>query len=570
MQTATLGTIDEKGAYASVFSGLKYRDRGYQIFAWFYSKDPQQHTAMEAVTFLLRVCHRILVRIQQLTGSSVKVIPTIDEAADCDPLYGDEVHTSPACMPRRATDYTKVDSMSCLPSDTAAQGTNNSTVSRHGTAEASPATAEPTTQAELDIILRRMLAEPTDEYGMNRLTPSLKYWGYLAESLPMIKNGSYTIEKVHYNTKYIFESEITTVYDVINHPDIVVRYHMHVDSRLSPIDTTVVDYWFLMRLQHTGLVAQAHYFSAPLNPNKYDADGSLCEPAPPGKTRKAQATTPKRHDKPGIRFTILEKVGLSVTAYCAQKPNKAVPFIDAIKMGGQMIRLLEKLHSFSYIHGDVHMGNFAIHHNKLILIDFGHGRIIHNSEVSNHCEPHYQMYWYHRFLSPWEMQKFQSSYRDDVYRALQGVANIVHGESYSKYLEYLYSNPDELDHGKCVQLKRCFANIKLTGSIFEIHNTDDCDASTSGIMYPENIVCTFTLADKVPQSVLDEIRYILSALMSSLLTVRISAKPDYQQMKRGLADIVWLLTHSDTVCDDDVPCGYSDAELEQAFRVNFT
>lgn len=444
----------------------------------------------------------------------------------------------------------------------------------------------PKNQAQLDTILKLLASATKDEFGMNRLYPDLNEWFELTDRIPIIIGGTYIVQNVQYNSCRIYESDITTVYNVIDYPEIVVRYHVHWDSALSPIDTTVVDFWFLRQLAGTGLVAKVYYFSAPLDPNHYDHKrGRLIESGANGKTKTTLG--PKPTDKPGVRYMVMEKVGQSVQSYFRSRVNKCVPFEDAIRMGGQMITLLEKLHAFNFIHGDAHMGNFAIKDNRLIFIDFGHGRIIDRSELSDKHEASTERCWCHPWLSVWEMHRYQASFRDDVYRVLQGLAMIIHGQGYFKFMEHLYSTRAS-SVGLRASMRQRFVDIKESGGLFEIPPVP-CDLCA----YPAGMPTSFSLVGKVPEGALVEVRKILSSIMTALLAVPIEAKPDYAMIKRGFARVLrTVAAHAEngecsgrsgkgcSSCEGSVrKCegveenvfqgSFTEAAYEELFQVNF-
>ena len=49
-----------------------------------------------------------------------------------------------------------------------------------------------------------------------------------------------------------------TIYNVFGYPNIVIKYHLHCDkSDDEPMGTSVVDYWFLKKLEGTGIAIKA-------------------------------------------------------------------------------------------------------------------------------------------------------------------------------------------------------------------------------------------------------------------------------------------------------------------------
>lgn len=230
-----------------------------------------------------------------------------------------------------------------------------------------------------------------------------------------------------------------------------------------------------------------------------------------------------------------------------------MPFVEAIKVGGQMVMLLEKLHALNYIHGDAHYGNFCVHHDKVVLIDFGRARIIdartlrEGPKLMNAFE---QRIWYSIYLTPWEMQRYTASFRDDVYRVLQGVAILLNGFAYFQLLDFMVST--ELACDKEQPLKKRFLEMKRKGAIFEIPLVPN-----DKTIYPGHFPRYFKLEGKMEDEIVPAVREKLNALMTALVAVPIARKPNYRGILQAFEDILKLVE------------GVEHATLEAAFHANF-
>jgi serine/threonine protein kinase len=143
-----------------------------------------------------------------------------------------------------------------------------------------------------------------------------------------------------------------------------------------------------------------------------------------------------------------------------------IPFDQAIEYGIKMIELLKKLHSKNVIHGDAHLGNFAMRRtdpDELMLIDFGRAQYVGPTEIasvktrSDFCTNTVRL---HPFYTKWEIKGCNHAFRDDVYRAVEMTAVIMHGQSHLDYYKTLHKKN-----------KAVYREIKNSGNFFNLPNT---------------------------------------------------------------------------------------------------
>jgi hypothetical protein len=140
---------------------------------------------------------------------------------------------------------------------------------------------------------------------------------------------------------------------------------------------------------------------------------------------------PKCRSPAHVRFLVVERV--SATLWNLLPGNKAFPVNVVAAMGIQLVRLLRQLHALNIAHGDIHLSNVAVSKRdpaELILIDFGLARRPRSDISRDHTLP----IWCHEYISPWESLNWGRSYRDDMFRAIQLLAILLHGKEYGKAL----------------------------------------------------------------------------------------------------------------------------------------
>ena len=396
----------------------------------------------------------------------------------------------------------------------------------------------PTTQTQLNQIILEMSNNRNDRFGRERLLPNKADWQTVWDDLPLLNEKGDCIAILSTELVYppIFYGDYTSVFSIKSDPHKVIRYHLHRAPMEGSLDPTVLDYWMLKRIEATNIAPKVYYYSASVDPNEYDQSGELIALAGPGKTNqtKVQTKEDNKDVKPLVRYAIMEKVGLSIFKYIMSQPDERLSFTDAIRLGGQMINILQTLHSLEIVHCDCHMGNFAIHNNKIVILDFGRAKLIHKTELSDRHSRFEGDFVHSPWISPWEMQRYIPSYRDDVFRVLLGIALAIYGGSYASYWNHicqLRNVPDTLhkpiyDH---------VIQIKTTGQIFEIPQLN--------ISYPlpPIMLTAFTLQGVVPDIVLEDVRRLFNEIVNEVLNVNIFTKPNYSIIKSKLLVILMLV-----------------------------
>jgi hypothetical protein len=241
----------------------------------------------------------------------------------------------------------------------------------------------------------------------------------------------------------IYKQAHTGVYDIVRHPEKVIKYHAYCfDSKTDPYDAIVVEAYFMNRLadKAPGLTLKVDFYS-----------GYVSTPPAlsPGRVGKIPDMTCPGGVQPHIRYMIMDRVGPSLIAHMQAGRDRRIPFLEAMTLGKQMIQLMQRLHKLQIIHGDAHMGNFAfesdVEGSKLILIDFGRSQFVEEGAPEPDRVKDCQMI--HPYAALWEIDGCRVSFRDDVYRAVQMTAMSIYGMIHYDYLGMLTRIPDLATRG---------------------------------------------------------------------------------------------------------------------------
>ena len=392
----------------------------------------------------------------------------------------------------------------------------------------------PTNSYNLFRIIKGMTSNPTDQFGRERLAPSELYWPTGRENLPIFdENGQLIgVELMKLDIPPIFYGEYTSVYNIVDDPNKVIRYNVisFTDDSKRGFCSTATNYWFLKRLEYLNIAPKVYYYSAPLDPKDVKLKGEDYI----GKTQIIPSKDSET--KQEIRFMIMEKVGPAIYSYMCSLPERKTTFVDAIRIGGQIIEMIETLHALNIVHGDIHMGNVAIHNNRLVMIDFGRSEIISEDEQMERCMKVRSSYWLSPRISCWEMQKYSYSYRDDLYRWLQVMAGCMYGDKYISYMDHVNYGKEEWSDEVYDAMRNYAIDMKLKGDIFELPLMD----ITS--VFPENVKRSFTLDEVISNcEIVEDVRRLLGEIVTHVLQVNLFSKPDYVMIKKTLIEILGLV-----------------------------
>ncbi len=140
----------------------------------------------------------------------------------------------------------------------------------------------------------------------------------------------------------------------------------------------------------------------------------------------------KRELIPLVRYTIMERAVMTLETYLSTLVLQWVPLRQAAIITLQVLRLLQKLHSIGVVHGNLHLKNIVVRNTvprTLALQNFesaifDSSQPVNNAQSLDSISPLCSAY-----ASHWELNE-RPGYRDDIFRALQVMAVLIHGSGY--------------------------------------------------------------------------------------------------------------------------------------------
>jgi serine/threonine protein kinase len=159
-----------------------------------------------------------------------------------------------------------------------------------------------------------------------------------------------------------------------------------------------------------------------------------------------------------LRYMMVERVGSNLEDLWDKAFKLSVDIRIGFEILKKILENLKILHEMNVIHGDIHSGNIARglqgpDRNEIFLIDYGLARF--HTPLSD--TPVRRVAMVSTQLSPWELQGYEKSFRDDIFRTFIIFGTLIGGrerwellhrwdtdnsrESLQNYLD-LYSKTD--------------------------------------------------------------------------------------------------------------------------------
>lgn len=268
--------------------------------------------------------------------------------------------------------------------------------------------------------------------------PDRLFWSWPREYIPDWLLGKRTKSGdtiVHLNPKPLFRSTDRSVaYGIENSRKKVIKYSKFCPGTNQPLDTTVNEAFFMTYLKDVGIAPRFYYYSGYADDQDYiiygipKLDIGTCEPSRDGHIHK-----------PHIRYIIMADFGISLEEIMLSQKGERFRFLTAIRIGGQMIELLKKLHTSNIVHGDVQLGNFGLRlssdsSSDIVFLDFSRAHFeVPQVVLGSHVAPEARQYDFMK--SKWEVNGWDSTYRDDVYRAVKMIGYAMWGVSWREEIE---------------------------------------------------------------------------------------------------------------------------------------
>jgi hypothetical protein len=345
-----------------------------------------------------------------------------------------------------------------------------------------------------------------DTVLVERVPPSASLWQVHAERVP---GYIFSEEEIRFEPTPLGVSDYSIVYAISEHRKWAIKYHSFCPSVDEPFDSVLRENYFLGLLRRSGISHKVRYMSTSFVPTT-DSEIKLpfrnveC-PENPGK-------------QPVVRFLITERVGSSLWKHI--RSGDGLDYREVLIYAREIFALLQKLHAMKIVHGDIHSGNIVfragdIPLSSLLLMDFGKAVISYRTvprrlpdvngdltRIRIFCHPH---------NSPWESVDGMGtiSYRDDVFRALLVMGEMMYGDPFLDIQHILCE--DEHNRARLSQ----YMDFKRSENFFDLG------------------IARFSLEEVLPDTYTGSLPAIREAFVQLLALVRdmtFAEPPDYAQI----------------------------------------
>jgi serine/threonine protein kinase len=216
----------------------------------------------------------------------------------------------------------------------------------------------------------------------------------------------------------------SNVFSVVERVDVVIKYQSKRVGRGTryPLHPLVVDFWIGGMASRLGVAAKPHFVSlgqmsnngASIKTSGFEGDGI-------------------------VRYMVLERVGRCLDSFIVDPIGLYKSAVVALSVVGN----IQTLHNAGICHGDIHSGNICMKEPKLVFIDFGLS-FFSTEESFTRSKP--RMSYVHRSLTPWQLEGYSFSRRDDIYKAISLMAEAAIGSTrfWQGKSELVKTDPEEL------------------------------------------------------------------------------------------------------------------------------
>ena len=217
----------------------------------------------------------------------------------------------------------------------------------------------------------------------------------------------------------IARTRTSSVFHIVRRPEDVIKYQIDCDP--NPFHTLAKEFAVLK------LISDLEIAPKPKLLSEARAVGKLGESA---KTQFTMDSEEWRNCKqPLVRYLVMTRTGATLFDVLRDSGRQSVEW--GVRMLISVIKGLQQLHQRRIVHGDVHQGNVAFKNvngaqDGFVLIDFEFAKIVpqghelEDVEVEKPTIPH-------PMHTPWVLQGYPISFRDDLYRALETFAIAIAG-----------------------------------------------------------------------------------------------------------------------------------------------
>lgn len=233
-------------------------------------------------------------------------------------------------------------------------------------------------------------------------------------------------------SRLIARRAFATVFELAD-SEFVIKYQTGSDLK-DGLHVLLRDYWFLKDLESSGWVPKVHFVSPavalPLHVT--------------GKTdflmSDFERTFLVNQRNATVRYMVMQKARTTMQDCVSGRAGQPVPVSFALNAMIQTVFGLRFMHDKGIVHGDVHPGNIVVLDDGATgFIDFGSAFFIEEMDGTPDriAEP---MSHLHCYYSPYDIQGFRFSYRDDVFKAIWLGAFLMSGTGLDQFCSHLVAH----------------------------------------------------------------------------------------------------------------------------------
>ena len=260
-----------------------------------------------------------------------------------------------------------------------------------------------------------------DEWIANQPALDAANWRYAPRLRTNFEVAGCNIGRIIIGDDALGNGVSSVIFGSESHSQFVVKYQVHLDStERDGLDSLVKDFMFGRIAAKIGVGARPVFISPSARILSPDSPKLRLFFQPPFTPRDIE-----RARRLWIRYMVMERMGDCLGDSATPPP---LPPVQAVQIGIDLMKLVERLHAAGVVHGDIHGGNVCrrlTNPDEIALIDFETAFFPHSPETV--VQERGRLEWVHASLTPWQLEGYSFARRDDVYKAFYLVAKLMVG-----------------------------------------------------------------------------------------------------------------------------------------------
>ena len=267
-------------------------------------------------------------------------------------------------------------------------------------------------------IQQPMMDEINDEY-----TPLLN------EQFEVVPNlGRVTLSEV------IFRGDFSIIFGINEYSHLVIKYQSNCDCRSDDIHPLLPDFWMGSIASSVGVGPNPQFISPTAVIPPFETIKTMFEMSADRRDRCVQR-------KGTVRYMVMDRVGPSLHLLPPRADGTYLDIRTGLGITVKILKLVQRIHSAGIIHGDIHGGNICLTPTgELTLIDFGSAVFL-DAESDDAIRPRFE--WVDIALTPWQMEGFEFSRQDDVYKVLVNSMYMIVGTELEEMARFKFEQGPE-------------------------------------------------------------------------------------------------------------------------------